>query len=53
MVATQQGRELSDLSATLGVSRLTQSSLKAGLDINWDDSEARCDALHLLVNLLE
>jgi hypothetical protein len=37
----------------MGVSLLSQSSLKAGLDINWDDPEERCDALHWLVNLLE
>ena len=53
VVAAQQGRELSDIREELGVSLLTQSSLKAGLDINWDDPEERCDALQVLVNLLE
>jgi hypothetical protein len=53
VVAAQQGGELSQMSETMGVSLLRQSSLKAGLDINWDDPEARCDALVLLVNLLE
>jgi hypothetical protein len=53
VVAAQQGRELSDISAEMGASLLRQSSLKAGLDINWDDPEARCDALRLLVHLLE
>jgi hypothetical protein len=53
VVAAQQGRELSEMSEEMGVSLLSQSSLKAGLDIHWDDPEERGDALHLLVNLLE
>ena len=53
VVAAQQGRELSDLSAEMGASLLSQSSLKAGLDINWDDPEARGDALRLLADLLD
>ena len=53
VVAAQQGQELSDISESMGASLLTQSSLKAGLDINWDDPEERCDALQLLVNLLD
>lgn len=53
VVAAQQGRELSEMSEEMGVSRLTQSSLKAALDINWDDSAERCEALLLLVTLLD
>ena len=53
VVATQQGRELSDLSEAMGTSRLTQSSLKARLDIAWDASTERGDALRRLANLLE
>ena len=45
-VGAQPGRELSDLRAEMGVSLLSQSSLKAGLDINWDAPEERCEALH-------
>ena len=53
VVVAQQGRELSDISETMGVTLLSQSSLKAGLDINWDDPEERCEALRLLVHLLD
>jgi hypothetical protein len=41
------------MSEQMGASLLTHSSLKAGLDINWDDPKERCDALCLLVNLLD
>lgn len=53
VVAAQQGRELSDLSEAMGASWLSASSLKAGLDIDWDDPTERSEALTLLTNLLE
>lgn len=53
VVAAQQGREFSDISAEIGASLLNQSSLKAALDINWDDPEERGEALRLLVHLLD
>ena len=53
VVATQQGRELSDLSEAMGASLLVASSLKAGLDIDWDDPTEWREALTLLTHLLE
>lgn len=52
VVAAQPGRELSDLSEAMGAPLLAASSLKAGLDIDWDDPTERGEALTLLVNLL-
>jgi len=39
VIARQQGRELTDIASEAGAS-VVASSLKAALDLNWDDAEA-------------
>jgi transposase len=45
VVARQQGRELTDLCAEVGVTWLGGSSLKAALDLDWDVPAQRTQAL--------
>jgi hypothetical protein len=49
VIARQQGRGLADLAAEAGVPLVDGSSLKAALDLDWDDALARDQALaHIL-----
>jgi transposase len=49
VIARQQGRELADVAQQAGASLLDGSSLKAALDLDWDDPRARDQALHLVL----
>jgi Transposase DDE domain/Transposase domain (DUF772) len=45
VIARQQGRGLADIAAEAGADLVASSSLKAALDLNWDDPAARGRAL--------
>lgn len=45
VLARQQGRGLADIATAAGVPELSRSSLKAALDVDWDDATARTAAL--------
>src|SRR5207302_2390318 len=45
VIARQQGRELADLAREAGAEVVGASSLKAALDLDWDDPTARAVAL--------
>ncbi len=45
VIARQQGRELADVAAEAGAGVAAGSSLKAALDLNWDDPAERAQAL--------
>lgn len=53
VIAAQQGRELSDLASEAGATVVSGSSLKAALDLNWDDPNERLSALHMLLGALD
>ncbi len=53
MLARQQGRELTAVATEAGAEILTSSSLKAALDANWDEPEARHRALDQVLGVLE
>src|SRR5918997_731775 len=52
VIARQQGRELADVAQQAGTSLLDRSSLKAALDLDWDDPSARDQALRLVLDEL-
>ncbi len=52
VLARQQGRELADIAAEAGASLVGGSSLKAALDLNWDDPAERAQALGLVLAAL-
>lgn len=47
VLATQQGRELSEVHQAAGAELLQGSSLKAALDLNWEDPAERARGLQL------
>jgi hypothetical protein len=52
VIARQQGRELAAVAAGAGVEIVASTSLKAALDLDWDDPQARVSALtHVLAAL--
>lgn len=53
VIARQQGRGLAEIAAEVGVPILGGSSLKAALDLNWDDPDERNRALVLTLGALE
>lgn len=53
VIARQQGRELAAIIAEAGASLVSGSSLKAALDLDWDDPAAREQALVLVLGTLE
>jgi Transposase DDE domain/Transposase domain (DUF772) len=53
IIARQQGRGLAPVAAELGVPVLGGSSLKAALDLDWDDPTARTQALLVVLAALE
>ena len=53
VIARQQGRGLADIAALAGASLVSGSSLKAALDLDWDDPAAREHALALVLGVLE
>jgi len=50
--ARQQGRELADVAAEAGVPVVAGTSLKAALDLDWDDPAARGEALGIVLAAL-
>jgi hypothetical protein len=53
VIARQQGRGLADLAAEVGAELLAGSSLKAALDLDWDEPTAREHALRLVLGTLD
>jgi hypothetical protein len=53
VIARQQGRGLADLAAEAGAPLLAGSSLKAALDLDWDDPAAHSQALTLVLDSLD
>ena len=52
VLARQQGRELADVAAAAGAPVLAGTSLKAALDLDWDDPAARTEALGVVLAAL-
>ncbi len=52
MIARHQGWELADVAQTAGADLLATSSLKAALDLDWDEPRARDEALRLVLSAL-
>src|SRR5919199_4484890 len=52
VIARQQGRELAALARDAGTELIGTSSLKAALDLEWDEPEARDQALRLVLEAL-
>lgn len=53
VIARQQGRELTEITAQLGAEIISDSSVKAALDIDWDNPEQRSQALSKLLFALQ
>jgi hypothetical protein len=53
VIARQQGRELATIAAEAGAGIVGGASLKAALDLDWDDPSAREQALVLVLGALE
>jgi hypothetical protein len=53
VIARQQGRGLADLAAETGTPLVAGSSLKAALDLDWDDPAAHGHALALVLDSLD
>lgn len=53
VMARQQGRELAALAEEAGASVVAGSSLKAALDLDWDDPQAQAQALVVVLTALE
>jgi hypothetical protein len=53
VIAGQQGRELTAVAREAGAELLAGSSLKAALDLDWDDPEAQRQALTQVLGALE
>ena len=52
VIARQQGRELAEVATEAGAEIVTASSLKAALDLNWDDPDSRALALGIVLGAL-
>ncbi len=52
VIARQQGRELTEIADQMEADLLTGSSLKAALDLNWDDPDERILALGMVLGVL-
>src|SRR5215210_2673707 len=52
VLARQQGRGLADVAAEAGAELVAGSSLKAALDLDWDDPEERAQALVQILDAL-
>lgn len=53
VIARQQGRGLTEVANDIGVSLIAGSSLKAALDLNWDEPDQRNLALGIVLNVLQ
>ena len=52
VLATEQGRELSDVHQAAGAELLNGSSLKAALDLNWENQAECAQGLHQVIEML-
>ncbi len=52
MIACQQGRELTEVAGEMEAELVTGSSLKAALDLNWDNPDERDLALGMVLKVL-
>jgi fructose-specific component phosphotransferase system IIB-like protein len=53
VIANQQGRELAEVAQDIGLDIVAGSSLKAALDLNWDDPDQKNLALEIVLDALE
>ena len=53
VIARQQGRGLAEVAAQAGASVVVGTSLKAALDLNWDDPDERAQALGRVLEALD
>lgn len=53
VISSQQGRGLAEVGQDIGVDIVASSSLKAALDLNWDDPDQKNLALGILLDTLE
>ena len=53
VIANQQGRELAEVAQDIGIDIVAGSSLKAALDLNWDDPDQKNLALGIVLEALE
>lgn len=53
LMASAQGRSLEEVASEVGAQMVIGSSLKAALDLNWDDPEERSQALEMLLNTFD
>jgi hypothetical protein len=53
VIARQQGRGLAEVASIAGTELLGSSSLKAALDLDWDDPDSRLEALQTILATLE
>lgn len=53
VIAAQQGRELSEVATEAGATVVASSSLKAALDLNWDDPNQRFSGLQVVLDALD
>lgn len=52
VIARQQGRELTEIASQMDADLVAGSSLKAALDLNWDDPEEKVLALGMVLGVL-
>ena len=52
VIAGQQGRELTQIASQMDADLVASSSLKAALDLNWDDPEEKVLALAMVLGVL-
>jgi len=52
VLARRQGRGLADVATAVGVPEVSRSSLKAALDVDWDDATARMAALTRVLEMV-
>ncbi len=53
VIASQQGRELAEMAQNIGIDIVACSSLKAALDLNWDDPDQKNFALGIVLDALD
>jgi Transposase DDE domain/Transposase domain (DUF772) len=53
VIAREQGRELAAIAAEVNAELVCSSSLKAALDLDWDDPEAREQVLEQVIEVLD
>lgn len=53
VISCQQGRGLAEVANDIGVDIVASSSLKAALDLNWDDPDQKILALGIVLDALE